>query len=416
MKLRFEDLLVSSVVLMIAMGLTSWGGNSLFGGIFQGTPQPTTKVTRTPTPTGPTITPGGPTVTRTPTPTGPTHTPTPTILGGATSTPTRTPTPNSPTNTPTPVLVPLRTNLSPSKLSFFALNNTNGTKNLIKAGPKVIKVIDPQSNSGTMQLIRDYKQMYPNGIVIMRVYENTPGLSLGSKTPDSAANDFWNIVLNPAINQLSASDRNLIDYIAGPNEEENIPLPDSPAQSTWINNFWIALSTKICGSSTSCPTKPKPLMGEINVTHPDKNYLNERLNPLIPALRIIKQLGGAWSYHAYTYDFSTDVNQESGTSLNFRNFYNYFQNNATDLMDLPIFLTEGGIDCTNCGSKTLSGWQSRTVENTYKNWLTWFDSKLMENGYVGGLTLFQIGSQDSNFTSFDIESISSWLTNYIATK
>lgn len=347
----------------------------------------------------------------------PTSTPT-TIQNGPTSTiaPTRTPTvtPGS-MNTPTPTY-----KLSTSKLSIFILNDTQGVRDIVKAGPKVIKINDPHLSANKMQLIRDYKRMYPTGVVIMRIIDNTSNLSLGSKTPYDAALEFWNKVLKVALDKLNQDypgQRNLIDFITGPNEEENIPLPDprNPGSSQWVGNFWLELTKLICGSQSSCPTKPKPMMGELNVTFPFNDNLDTLMPPLIPALRHLNSIGGAWSYHAYTLDYTKDDTTESGTSLHFINLYNYFSSHNPELMTLPIYLTEAGVDCRDCPNKASSGWSARGDANKYKDWLMWFDTQMLKYDYVKGATLFNIGNP-SAWPSFDLEPIASWLADYLIRK
>jgi len=58
--------------------------------------------------------------------------------------------------------------LSQSKLGIHLIGHyTEGAKKIIAAGPRVIKVLDPQANNQMVETMRDYKRRYPKGIVVM---------------------------------------------------------------------------------------------------------------------------------------------------------------------------------------------------------------------------------------------------------
>lgn len=60
--------------------------------------------------------------------------------------------------------------LSQSKLGIHLIGHyTEGAKKIIAAGPRVIKILDPQANNQMVEAMRDYKRRYPKGIVVMRV-------------------------------------------------------------------------------------------------------------------------------------------------------------------------------------------------------------------------------------------------------
>lgn len=302
-------------------------------------------------------------------------------------------------------LKPLQaSSVSQSKLGAFYINATDGGRKVAQAGPKVIKVMDPQDNGGLMELVREYKRNYPGGIVVMRVYEgDTPGYGVNSN-PEQSAEDFWNKLLGPATSKLTASDKQLITYLSGPNEYGNTPAITTSTEASWTARFWAKLAQIMAQNGF------RPLLGEIPVGNLDGDLMPN----FIPALRTIKSLGGAWSYHAYSNEYTTDPGVEIWYSLRYRRFYDYIRENAPDLSDMPMILTEGGID--HSGNGKTDGWNGtlppRGDRDLFLNWLTWFDGEIQNDPYILGVTLSQIGN-NTDWSSFNLEPISDWLAGYI---
>ena len=206
--------------------------------------------------------------------------------------------------------------LSTSKLSAHLINGyTVGSSNIVAGKPRVLKVLALDSGfpSGMVQAMRDYKARAPGGKVVVRVY--TPKTYSLANDPTASALDFWNTVLQPPLNGISAADRALIDYLEGPNEGDTPTLgyPSSPADaaSQWFNQFWTNLTPLIVSGGY------KPCIGSIAVGNPGSF---SDLDPFMPALRQAQAAGGAWSYHAYTIQYSTDVSIENWYSLRHRQF------------------------------------------------------------------------------------------------
>ena len=297
--------------------------------------------------------------------------------------------------------------LSTSKLSAHLINGyTVGSSNIVAGKPRVLKVLALDSGfpSGMVQAMRDYKARAPGGKVVVRVY--TPKTYSLANDPTASALDFWNTVLQPPLNGISAADRALIDYLEGPNEGDTPTLgyPSSPADaaSQWFNQFWTNLTPLIVSGGY------KPCIGSIAVGNPGSF---SDLDPFMPALRQAQAAGGAWSYHAYTIQYSTDVSIENWYSLRHRQFYAYFaQQGYSDLLNLPLLLTEGGVDQT--GTPSTSGWQYRGTAAQYERWLNWFDRQISQDSYVLGCTLFENGDP-AGWSSFDLEPIAGWFKTYL---
>jgi len=295
--------------------------------------------------------------------------------------------------------------VSSSRLGVYVMQASSGGLNIIQSGPKVFQAFDPQKIPGILQLVRDYKQLYPDGIVVMHVYDGTQNLTYKHTTHDpvASATDYWQKALLPAISLLSAADRQLFDYLSGPNEYSCTPPLNSAAETEWVCQFWVTLADLISQAGF------RPNLGEIPVGNPDIGKLAEIMPPLVPALRHIKSLGGCWSYHGYTLQYTTDPGVEVWYSLRYRQLYTYLEKNYPDLSDMPMILTEAGVD--ERGDPTTSGWKARGDAAKYKNWLTWFDRELKLDPYIIGAAIFQVG--DTYWSSFNIEEISDWLAGYL---
>ncbi len=303
--------------------------------------------------------------------------------------------------TVTNILKPLQAStLSNSKIGVFFLGATGAGKRIVTGGPRVIKVIDPHQDSNMMQLVRDYKSAYPLGLVVVRVYEGDSKVYGLGDDPQISARDFWQNVISPALNKLSPSDRKLIDYISAPNEYGNTPIVKNENEAVWTGKFWEAFAEIVSQNGF------RPNIGEI----PVGNWGPELISAIVPALRKVKETGGVWSYHAYTLDYSTDAGTESWTSLRYRMFYDYLSSNFPDVADVPMILTEGGVD--KGGNGGTDGWIARGDSASFENWLTWYDSEIQKDSYILGVTLFQSGNS-SDWRSFNVDSISDWLANYL---
>jgi hypothetical protein len=294
-----------------------------------------------------------------------------------------------------------------SKLSAHLINAyTVGSSNIVAGKPRLLKVLALDSGfpTGMVQAMRDYKTKVPNGKIIVRVY--SPKMYFITNDATASANDFWNTIIRPALNSISPPDRELIDYFEGPNEGQtpNIGYPgDQPElASQWINQFWTNLTPIVVSAGY------KPCIGSIAVGNIDPFSL---LSYFAPALRQAKAAGGAWSYHAYTVQYTTDVATELWWSLRYRQFYSYFAQNFPDLNDMPLILTEGGVD--QSGDPNTSGWRARGTAEQYERWLNWFDFQMRQDPYVLGCTLFQNGDP-GGWSSFDLEPISAWFRDYLA--
>jgi len=294
---------------------------------------------------------------------------------------------------------------STSKISAHLINAyTIGASNIIGGHPRILKILD--LGSGMLQAARAYKTETPNGKIVLRLYTTTSYPI--TSDPAASATNFWTSVLQPPISALSASDQGLIDYLEGPNEGDSTPTWQSSQSVQWFTTFWTNLSPLIAAAGF------KPCIGSIAVGNPPGTVaqIQSDISTFVPALRQAKSLGGAWSYHAYTINYDTDTGTEYYYSLRYRQFYAQFASQYADLLDMPMILTEGGVD--QSGTPSTSGWQARGTAADYERWLNWFDRQLGLDGYILGCTIFEVGNP-TGWSSFDLEPIGVWMGNYLAT-
>lgn len=292
---------------------------------------------------------------------------------------------------------------SRSKIGIHLIGaNTAGVQRICAAHPRVIKLLD--TSGAMLEAARQYKASTPNGIVVLRIY--TAKRYAITDAPAASAEDFFRTVLAPPLNALSEADRRLIDYVEGPNECDSTPCWGTLQEAKWFNDFWVALAPRIAGAGF------KPCAFCIPVGNPpgSAEEILRKIDAIVPALRICRRVGGAWSYHAYTPKYTTDLEYQLSYSLRYRRFYRRFAERHPDLRDLPLLITEAGFDTG--GDPHKSGWQANGTAQQFQQWLTWWDRQIGEDHYVLGSTLFQIGSPQT-WPSFDVEPIADWLAGYL---
>ncbi len=292
---------------------------------------------------------------------------------------------------------------APSKIGIHLIARyTEGAKKIIAANCNIIKVID--TTPEMLAALSDFKRLHPRGVTVLRIY--TPTSYKAEDDPVTSARDYWNRWLYPSLRNLTPQQKKLIDYLEGTNECDNTPCWGSVDEARWYCSFWSELA-KIMAENGF-----KPCVGSLPVGSPPgpPSEIEAKLKAFIPALRTAKKFGGAWSYHAYTLKYTKDPEIEIWYSLRYRQFYSIFKQYAPDLLDLPIILTEGGVD--NDGNHPQKpGWKRDSAEK-YKDWLQWFDAEMKRDPYVLGVTLFEIGHPE-HWDSFDLEPIADWLADYL---
>jgi hypothetical protein len=272
---------------------------------------------------------------------------------------------------------------------------------MVRARMPVLKILDPWQPM--IDAARDYKKYNPDGIVVLRCY--TPVRYELTDNPEEKAQEFWDKIIWPRVSNLPPEDRKLIDYIEANNEYDNCPAFATLEDVKWYTRFSIKFA-EICSKAGY-----KPCLACIPVGNPSgtPEEIAQKILAYVPALRAIKKVGGVWSYHAYTLQYTTDPQIERSYSLRYRRFYELFKGPYADLADMPMILTEGGVD--KGGNKDTDGWQARGTAEQFKNWLKWFDSELKKDKYIIGVTLFENGDP-VGWKSFDLEPLADWFVEY----
>jgi len=289
-----------------------------------------------------------------------------------------------------------------SKIGIHLIGSyTAGVKKIVAARCPVIKILD--IHQPMLDAARDYKAANPKGIVVLRVF--TPIQHEATQDPEERAKLYWEQVVKPSITRLTPEQKKLIDYVEGPNECE-LPCWRSVSDAEWIVKFYEALVPMMVESGL------KPCIGNIPVGNPPgpPEEVEAKIRAFIPALRLAKKVGGCWSYHSYTLKYTKDPGIEIHYSLRYRRFYKTFAKYAPDLKNMPIILTEGGVD-SDGSYPGVSGWKRDTAEK-FQDWLKWFDSEMKKDRYVKGITLFEIGDP-AVWDSFDLEPMADWLAGYL---
>lgn len=288
-----------------------------------------------------------------------------------------------------------------SKLGIHLLCRlTGGARRVIRAHCPVIKLLD--GDADMRSALRLYRQYHPQGCVVFRAY--TPNVPVDS-SPEVCAKRYWSEVITPQLAKLSQNEQQMLSYVEGPNEGET-PCWSNLQDTEWFNSFWLHLSPLMAQNGY------RPCIGSIPVGNPpgSPQEVEDKLCAFRPALRQAKAMGGSWSYHAYSVKFSTDPGVEYWYSLRYRQFYAIFKRRARDLINMPLILSEGGIDDDGQHSAK-PGWQRGSAEQ-YKQWLQWFDAEMLRDDYVLGCSLFQIGCPE-NWSSFELEPIADWLSGHL---
>ena len=119
--------------------------------------------------------------------------------------------------------------LSKSKLSVsLKQGSAPGVQELVDEAPRVLRVLDPQTNPGQMAVMREYKWLHPQGGIVACITENTAGIRYTLKEhPKASADDWFARVLTPALAKLAPdvpivgeeaahADPSVLDRLSGP--------------------------------------------------------------------------------------------------------------------------------------------------------------------------------------------------------
>ena len=295
-------------------------------------------------------------------------------------------------SSPPPSQPPRQMSMSRLGPHILGAANNAGAVTVLDACPRVAKWVAP--TPGIDLAISNYKNLCPSGSVILRVYVS-PSMAAYSTADDPAAsaNDFWNKMSAQGLSAAGPS--NLIDWLEGPNELDNLPnWYNDAATANWVATFWSTLADLMHNAGYN------PLVGSLVAGQPSPAAV---FAPLAAAMKS-KAYKWGWSYHSYTFGATMSVSSETAYALYYRQVRD--QNN---LAGIPLVLSEGGYLTTSS-----TGWQGQLTNDQYLSWLKWFDGQMKQDPDVLGLTIFQIGNT-TDWKSFDITPIAQPLAIYLTT-
>ena len=250
--------------------------------------------------------------------------------------------------------------------------------------------------------IEYYRKYNPNGIV---VYAMVGGeFNMQKDDPEQAARDRWEKYLAPTLTRMTESQRKMINYVE---VSPNMVVPKTVEEGKW----WAKYGETICRLVGEAGFRPMVITSGVGGIPCSNEQELKILDAMLPAFKAAHKYGGGWSYHGYSIYYTMDTELESYYSLRYRRVYEYFRTHAPELMDMPVALSEGGIDYM--GDPRRDGYAYRGTREQYAKWLAWYDSELKKDPYVLGVTLFKAAGW--GWESFDLEPMAPYLLNYYNT-
>ena len=349
-----------------------------------------------------------PTWTVTPTPTRQ-YTPKPSPTATATTLPT--PTSNAVQNTPAPsplpppTPTPTATPFPPgprSKLGVFVGRNDPQLFELLRTGNlAVVKTTEYDPN-----FVSEIKAIDPDVFLVARLGE-IPQVDLNNWDPIAEAHKFVQTLLPIATEPRRMA---AIDCWEAYNE----PVPANEAQMASLAQFEAERVRLLAQAGIrSC-------IGNFSMGHPDLALWPA----FFPALQAAKENGGYLALHEYSRPYMwSDTNvppahnpaaaaeHEGWLTLRYRKVYREYLQPAG--LDIPLVITETGIDGPPPDTNHGSGWQGFTdlwrsqgmVRNTdfgfYMEQLAWYDAELQKDDYVIGAAIFTLAGT-AGWESYEI--------------
>ena len=259
-----------------------------------------------------------------------------------------------------------------------------------QAQPTVVKILN---NFGPAT---EVKQKSPLTLIVGRIwYDDRQRLNDGN--PEDRAQEWWNnlkstILANPAV-----------DYWEGYNEPG---IPDANVMN-WYARFEKKRVEILAANGL------KACIGNFSTGVPDVN--DPTVWPAFySALDAAKANGGVLGLHEYsapTMDWLFDPNSGEGwLTGRYRKVYRQYLTPAG--REIPLVITECGIDGGVGGGGAGGGWKNYQSPEDYFNQLKWYDSILEEDQYVLGATIFCL--EIYGWESFDIRGrVRELLTDYV---
>ncbi len=337
----------------------------------------------------------------------PTSTPAP-ILPTVTNTPLPKPTKptvtplsdDQPTPTPTPTPYPPG---PPSKLGLFVTQYDPTILELVAIGqPSLVKTLEIDPG-----FVKGLKDTSPTTLMVGRIV-------LGQQNLDADHQPLVQDYVNKLL-PIATDPTRMEAFDAW--EAYNEPVADTPDKMKRLADFE-AERTRILGENGI-----RSVVGNFAAGHPPL----ELWKYFEPALDAIRQYNGYLGLHEYSAPVmqyrsgslqpsgDPDQGDEGWLTLRYRKAHRHHLV-PMGYGDIPILITECGVDGLikpRPGPDDATGWQDFTdmwVANglrndppgVYMDQLIWYDQNLQQDDYVKGSAIFLAGTNDPQWTSYDI--------------
>jgi len=318
----------------------------------------------------------------------------PNVIAETTPTPAPKPTPKPSAPEPTPV--PRRTFPAfdrPSKLGIAVqrFRDPQIMDRIIADGhPRVVKIW------GDLGAAAEIKQLSPNTIVVGHInqqYDFQNAITSGATDMAAYAADF----VARHLDRYRANTG--VDFWEGHNE----PVFENEAKMALYGQFEAERVRQMTAYGFKCA------VGNFSAGNPPFEQWDE----FFPALRAIREYGGALALHEYsapTLDYGYDPSSDDGSlTLRYRRVYRQV---IPAELHVPILITEAGIDGLVSADRIGAGWQDfigywnkipldPDAFWAYMDQLQWYDEELQKDDWVIGATLFVAGGQ-AHFESYEL--------------
>jgi len=278
---------------------------------------------------------------------------------------------------------------------------------LTKAKPAVVVAVED------VGWLADVKAVSPKTVTLARFMETDQTLE---GDPVERAEQF--VAANAARYQANPS----VDYWLGWNE----PVVKNVEQMKWFAAFEAARVVAMDRLGL------KVAVGNFGVGNPEA----DEFQAFLPAIAAAKKYGGILALHEYSAPTLRDgmgagipgleASEDYGAlTLRYRYWYDHYLR-VKELV-VPLVITEAGIDGGVLRSEGpgLGGWRdfapswsasATEAVDAYTAQLSWYDDQLRRDPYVLGFAVFNVGTLDGRWRSFDVTDILPQLGGLVSSK
>ena len=280
------------------------------------------------------------------------------------------------------------------------LGGSPGFPSFLGGCPRIAKWLggagsEPGSGFAQFDEMAAYK-CFCGGITVLRIY--------GPAASYPTGDDLWNARYR-FLEYAQPWQKAAVDYLESDNEcdaghcfyDPNTfqPSPERAADYAGFLQQW---------TRRAVAAGFRPLVLNLAVGNPGGDVDNcdgdgmRTFGALLPAIRDAHASGGAWAYHSYTADWSTEAQTGMAPYLAFR--YRKFVRCFPELASVPLIFTEAGFD--RGGNPDRDGFLANGGWSAYEPWLRWYQGEIAKDSYVRGALLFAFAPAGS-WSSFRLD-------------